>query len=53
MIVYNTVEKISLGCILDGEGESESISQSCGSNDLIGHKKNEKLIRLSAIKMKM
>lgn len=51
-IVYNTVEKISLGCNLDEEGEAQSRPQSCGSNDLIGHKK-EKLMRLSTIKRKM
>lgn len=34
--IYNAVEKISLGCNLDGEGESRSRPQSCGSNDLIG-----------------
>lgn len=34
--IYNAVEKISLGCNLDEEGESQSRPQSCGSNDLIG-----------------
>lgn len=30
---YNTVEKISLGCNLDGEGESQDSSQLCRNND--------------------
>lgn len=40
-IVYNAVEKISLGCNLDGAGESQCKPQSCGSNYLISHKKRE------------
>ena len=41
--IYNAVEKISLGCNLDEEGESQSRPQSCGSNDLIGQEKKKRV----------